>query len=368
MFCAAVGAMAAGCGHSHEADAEKHDDEHAHSDNEILLAEEDAVRFGIEVERVSPEPFSDVVRVAGEILPSAIDRATVSAPTSGVVSFAPGINAGAVIAKGQTLATVRSTGVSGGDTNVAAKAALDAAKRELDRVTPLLADGLITKKEYNDALAAYEQAKAAYSPQAASGIARAARGGVITALTVNDGAYVETGQTIAETASSNELTLRALLPASEASFLPMIKSAVITPHGGEAISLDSIGGRLLSARSDGSAQTPGYIPVYFSLRPTDGSVVAGSAMEVFLTSQPRDKVISVPTEALTEQMGKYFVFVRLSGHSYEKRTVEPGRNNGLRVEIKQGLEPGESVVSRGATFVRLAQQATVVPEGHSHNH
>lgn len=360
--------LVSACKHNHPENSAEKADEHSHSENEILLEEEDAARFGVEVEKVAPSEFSDVVRVAGEILPSAVDKSTVSAPTSGIVTFAPDINAGATIQKGQTLATVRSNGVSGGDANAAAKAALDAAKRELDRVEPLLADGLITKKEYNDALAAYESARAAYSPQAAGGVARASRSGVITTLAVSDGAYVETGQAIAETASSNELTLRALLPASEAAFLPMIKSAVITPHGGKAISLDSIGGRLLSARSDGSAQTPGYIPVYFSLRPTDGSIVAGSAMEVYLTSVPRDRVISVPAEAITEQMGKHFVFVRLSGHSYEKRMVETGRNNGLRVEIKSGLQTGDLVVSRGATFIRLAQQATVVPEGHSHTH
>ena len=57
-----------------------------------------------------------------------------------------GINAGTQVRAGQAIASITARNISGGDADNAAKVAVDNAKRELDRVTPLLADGLITKK------------------------------------------------------------------------------------------------------------------------------------------------------------------------------------------------------------------------------
>lgn len=94
----------------------------------------------------------------------------------------------------------------------------------------------------------------------------------------------------------------------------------------------------------------------------------GMAVEVYLAASPEGEAISVPRDALYEQMGQMFVFVKTSGHGYEKRPVKTGRSDGERVSIEQGLAEGDLVVTEGMTYVRLAEQATVVPEGHSHNH
>lgn len=367
-------ALVTGChGHGdthvedHDHEAEEHGHEHGGAD-EIVLSPADAQKFGVEVEGIVPAPFADVVKTSGEIMPSTADRATVTSKTAGIVHLSPSLNPGAQLSAGQSVGSVSAKNISGGDTNQAALKAIENAKRELDRVTPLLADGLVTKKEYNDALAAYEAAKAAYSPSAASGSLTSPRSGVVTQVLVREGQYVEAGQPIAEVASSNRLTLRALLPSTQASFLPLISSAVITPHGGDPVDISSLGGTLTSARPASGADTPGYIPVYFTFSGTDPSIVPGTAAEVYLKASPRGEVISVPVEALSEQMGEMFVFVKIDDHGYTKRPVKVGRSDGMRAEILEGVSPGDSVVSKGMTFVRLAQQATVVPEGHSHSH
>jgi len=362
--------LACSCAHDHEAahgrSAEAED--HAHEGNEIVIEPADAERYGIATEKIVAGPFAEVVKVSGEVLPTASGRAVVSAPTSGVVTLASGITDGSQVRAGQTVATVSGRGITGGDANQAALAALNAAKREVDRLTPLLADGLVTRKEYNDAVAAYEAARASYSPGAATGSATAPRAGVITRILAGDGSYVDAGAPIAEVSATSRLTLRALLPASEGAFLPHISDAVITPHSGDAVRLSTLNGKLVSASGATAATMPGYIPVYFSFDNSDPSIVPGSALEVYLSSSSTRQGLSVPAAALAEQMGQMFVFVRSSDHGYEKRPVTTGRSDGERVLIESGLSEGEEVVTRGATFVRLAEQATVVPEGHSHNH
>ena len=335
----------------------------------IHMEPEDAKRYGVAVVDIQPGDFREAVKAAAEILPSSTDMATASASTSGVVHLAQGITQGSSVKAGQMIARINASGISGGDANAAAKTALDNAKRELDRVTPLLKDGLVTKKEYNDALAAYNTAKAAYSPKAASGVVTAPRSGVITSIPAGEGAFVNTGDPIALISGSGRLTLRALLPVKHASLLPILSGVVITPHGSEETSVDlsQFGGKLLSSTSAASTEAPGYIPVYYSFD-NSAPVVAGSAAEVYLLGGNRQGVISVPVEALSEQLGEKFVYVKKGEHEYEKRHVNTGASNGMDVEVLAGLQPGEKVVVKGTSFVRLAEQSTVVPEGHSHSH
>lgn len=378
IFMASIFAISMAACHSHNdsahaVESEEHEHEHEHEHghehggDEIVLEPADAARLGVEVDTVRATIFTETLKVSGEILPSSADRGVVAAPTAGIVRLSSGINPGSQVSAGQAIATVTARNVSGGDANQAAKVAMDNAKRELDRVTPLLADGLVTRREYNEALAAYESAKAAYSPAAASGAAVAPRAGVITSINVGDGEYVETGQAIATVAANSSLTLRALVPTAQAEFLPRVSGAVMSFHNGQTVDVAGYSGRLLSSAPASAGETPGYVPVYFSFSGT-APVIPGSATEVYLKGAERTGVISLPIDAIVEQMGQKFVFIREGDHAYHKHPVTIGNSDGQRIEIKSGIEPGEIAVVKGSTFVRLAEQATVAPEGHSHNH
>jgi len=366
-----VSVMAAGvtmsCAHKHEESGHEKGEGHDHHD-EIVMSVADATRFGVEVEAVAPTPFTEVVKVIGEVLPASSDQIVVSAPTSGIISFAKCTELGEKVASGHLIATISASGITGGDANEVARKEIAAAKRELDRLAPLLKDGIITKKEYNDALRAYEVAKSSYSPAAATGRAVSSIYGVISSLFQRDGAYVDAGQPIAAVSSSDRLTLRALLPASYVDFLPKISGASIKPsYGGNLIALDSRNGKLLSTSVSSGDATPGYIPVYFSFD-NHGDVVPGTPAEVYIKGMEKAEMITVPVCAISEQQGEKFVFIKVEDHAYKKQNVVTGRSDGARVEIVLGLNEGDSVVTKGSSFVRLAETSTVVPEGHSHSH
>lgn len=367
LTCALCAFGSCGTHEAHHHEAGEEEEHHRHGAGEIVLEPEEAARFGVEVERIEAGSFQGSLRVAGEILPSTSDQSVASAPTSGIITFNAAATAGTRVAAGQILGQVRADDVSGGDANRAARAALESAQRELDRITPLLAEGLVTRREYNEALAAVEAARAAYSPAAASGDVKAPRAGVITGVDASNGEFVATGQALVTIAGNTSLTLRALLPASQAAFLSSISGAVISGHDGTVVDISEYGGRKLSSDAAAAAQTPGYIPVFFSFD-SSAPVLPGSGTEVYLRGASREGVIAIPAEALVEQMGQKFVFVRHGDHAYIKKPVTTGDSDGRRTEITSGIEPGEDVVVSGATFVRLAEQATVAPEGHSHNH
>lgn len=365
-------------GHSHEAE-HQHEPEHEHAeetqtaatpaDGEIVIEPEKAAKLGIESTPLAPADFHEVIAVGGELTSSPASQSTVTARSAGIVSLKTAAAPGTFVNQGTAIATVSGRGMAGGDANESARVALEAAKRELDRITPLHADGIVSTRDYNAARQTYDAAKAAAGSTAGGSgtVATAPTSGQITQLLVSEGQFVDAGTPIAIIAGSSELTLKANLPQRNAAFLPTVSGARFrTSYSPEVLDITRFNGH----RSSGTAATvatSGYIPVYFTLK-NDGTLSAGSYCEVFLTGNKRENVLSVPESALSEQQGTYFVYVQLDDECYTKRPVTLGATSGDRREILSGINPGDRIVTKGTTFVRLAESSGVVPEGHSHNH
>lgn len=353
--------------HAEEADKhemEKEDDLHA---DEIVLEPQIAARLGVKVSELQPDVFCDVLPVTGEIITPPSEAGVAVAPTSGTVSPTALLAPGRKVSTGAVLGSVSASKISGGDVNAMAREAIASAKRELDRVTPLHQSGIVTDKEYNEVLARYQAAQAAYSPASASGAITAPLAGVITKVLVNSGEYVEAGAPVAEIARTQRLTLRADVPQRYAYALGSITGANIRSAGAShAISLAEHGVQV-SGQTGGTAQS-GYYPVYLTFENPGSGVAPGMAAEVYLLGRQRTDVLSVPVEAISEQMGSKYVYIRVDDHGYRRMRVETGGSDGCRVEIRSGLSPGDKVVVEGATVIRLAENSGKVPEGHTHNH
>lgn len=373
-------------GHSHSHSHEHHEAEHGHHDgedehdhekehggehheaSEIVLEPEAAEKFGVVTDTISKEAFSDVIHVTGQILDTPGSASVISAPTAGIVKYVAGMQPGKSIGAGAAVATISSAGMSGGDRNALDRTALQTAERELNRLKPLYEEGIVSAKDYNAALQAYELAKAQYSPAAASGTAKALSGGVIAQLLVSNGQYVEAGTPIATVSANKRLTLRADVPDKYHGQLPLISNARIRlPYSDAVIELSELGGTKVTGGQPSTRENPGYIPVYFSFD-NNGQALTQTMVDVYLIGAPRYGVVAVPVSAVTEQQGKHFVYVQLDEECYEKKPVTTGASDGKRIEIIKGLNGTEKVVVEGATAVRLAETSSVVPEGHSHSH
>ncbi len=354
--------------HVHEENEQQEKSHGQESANEISLPHDRAEKLGVKSSEITPDEFFETIAVGGELTSAPSSQSTVTARSAGIVTLSGAATPGAHVSKGQTIATISGKGMAGGDANETAQVALSAAKRELDRLTPLHADGIVSTRDYNAAKQAYETAKAATGNASSAGSAAVApTSGTLTSLLVNEGQFVDAGTPIAVIAGSNTLTLRGNLPERNVRFLPTITGAKFrTSYSDEIFDVTDFNGHRSSDVSTAVA-TQGYIPVYFTLT-NNGKLSAGSYCEVYLTGGKRENVIAVPVTSLSEQQGKYFVYIRLDEDCYEKRPVTLGASSGDKVEIISGIKPGENVVTEGTTFVRLAESSGIVPEGHSHSH
>lgn len=342
-------------------------EDHSHGDL-IELDDHDAEHFGVETQMVSPSDFSEVLRVSGQIETKATDEVVAVATRSGILTLSPNINTGTSVGKGTAIASVNPSAVQGGDPSVSARASRDAAKRELERLTPLHKEGVVSAETYNAALRSYEEAEAALKTASmGSATVVTPKSGVITKLLANSGEYVDAGQKIAVISGNTHLTLRADVPEKYMGRIPAVESANFRASSSdEVLELSQLGGRLISNPGAAVAQK-GYIPLYFVFN-NDGRVAPGAFAEVYLKGGARPGVIAVPKEAIVEISGNKCVYSKVSDGHYAKHVVTTGATDGRNVEILSGLHNGESVVVKGAGIVRMAETSSTAVPGHTHNH
>ncbi|MBK5721216.1 efflux RND transporter periplasmic adaptor subunit [Dysgonomonas sp. Marseille-P4677] len=356
------------CDHDHNEQSEKKEGDHG---DEIIFSPEQAASVGLEVVTVSPGKFHQVIKTSGQILSAQGDEVTISATSSGIVSFnKSSLNEGTAVRGGESLLSISSKNMIDGDPIIRAKSAYAIAQREYQRAESLIGDKLISEKEYNEIKLNYENAKNAYQAIGQRSSSRGVSistpiGGFIKTKLVSEGQYVDVGQALMTVTQNKRLQLRADVSERYYKDLVTISSANFKTSYDKAIhNLSELNGRIVSyGRATNSQEF--YLPAIFEFD-NIGQVIAGSYVEVYLLGQPRENVITIPVASLTEEQGIYFVYLQIHPDAYKKQEVAIGSNDGGLVEILSGLTEGDKVVSKGAYYVKLASTASAIPHAHEH--
>lgn len=357
-------------GHDHEAEGGAKEAHAAHAD-EIVLTPEKAQAAGVQVEEVQPAAFRSVIPTSGQVLAAQGDEATVVAAVSGVVNFTRSLIEGTQVSAGMALLTVSSQHIQEGDPVKRARIAYETAKSEYERAAKLVDKQIVSQKDFNQLKENYENARIAYEALSPSkdgkGVAvKSPIGGYVKSCLVKEGDYVTVGQPLLTVTQTRRLQLKAEVSERYYAGLKSIVSAnFTTTYDDKVYRLDDLKGRLLSyGKSSGDASY--YIPVTFEFD-NRGDVIPGSFVEVYLLSEERQGVISLPVSAITEEQGLNFVYLQVDAECYKKQEVKLGMNDGCRVEVLSGLKGGEKVVTVGVMHVKLAAAGNTIP-GHTHNH
>ena len=346
------------------------------SANMVPFTKEMAWKSDFRTDECRLTPFTASLQVMAQVEPAQGEECDVVARAAGVVRMGirPPVE-GMAVSNGQQLLEVDGTTTAEGNLEVRlqeAEATFMRAQSELLRKEPLAKDGIVSQSDLQAARTDYATAKAQW--ESLKGLFSSGKqkvtspmAGCVTQVNVRSGQYVEAGQTLLTLSSSRWLTLRALLPQQSWSLLPRISDANIRVAATDTLlSLASLSGSLLSYGRRVSSQEP-LVPVLFRIR-NNSLMLPGSWVEMHLLAPADRQTLTVPSEALIEEMGLYFVYVQHTPELFEKREVSIGDTDGRRMEVLSGLKPGERVVSRGAVLVKLAHASgTVDPHaGHFH--
>ena len=346
------------------------------SSNGAVFPKEKSWSVDFATEEAVLEPFGQVIRATSRVQPSQEEVFTVSALTDGVVSIgAKALVEGREVRKGETLCIVKGSGTA--DENLATKYAraeadYNFARNEYERKKALASDRIVSESELRQAEAAFEIAKAVFENlkgnfDASGQSAKSPIEGFVTSVTVSNGQFVRAGDPIATVSRSRSLLVVAEIQPRYSACLKDICGATFKDmDSGRIWTLDELGGKVVSYGKSVSSDSP-LIPVTFSV-PNKGGFIPGSFLQTRIITRSDTPAITLPTTSLIEEQGNYFVYRQLTPEYFEKTPVTIGASDGLRTEIRSGLNAGERVVSKGAMFVKLAQASGALDPHAGHNH
>jgi RND family efflux transporter MFP subunit len=352
-----------------------------------LLEQQWRVPFHVEVATVRPMRPSIPAFASLEQPPEA--ESVMVAPHDGRIADADGSFPvlGQSVDAGAVLFQLTTAPQSGGDLASLvlaieqAEIRASAAQREIERLSPLLAQGVVPERRIDEArsmLAAAEselrgarRRRASYSQSQRVDGARdaldlpAPLAGSVAELFVSPGTWVAQGEQLVRIVDTARLTLSVGVAEAYLGRVTNVSGAWARLDGGEGV-IDVPRSALVSIGTEIDQETR-TLPVRFSLENDDGRLFAGMHMQAnLIVDEPRTST-AVPLTAVVDDSGTDVVYVQAGGESFERRAVRLGIQDGDYIEVTDGVEPGEWVVSEGAYAVKLASTSTEsIGHGHAH--
>jgi cobalt-zinc-cadmium efflux system membrane fusion protein len=345
-----------------------------------------ALDFGTQI--VAERALRDNLRVAAETLPRTGGEAAAIAPIAGRIVAETTFAVGTTVEQGAELASIippANTTVDLASLQLAeaeAKVTLEQAQRDRARAERLLAAGAVPMRRAEEArsseataqarlqaaqtrLAQYDATRSADGGEVGVKrfLVRAPISGIISESDAVSGANVEIGKVLFRIVDTNALFVSGVVPESEFSKLQKLSGAEIEmPETGEirpATRLVSVG-RLV----DPATRT---VSVTYATDNRDHRLAVNQTVFLRLLLTPANRTPVVPEAAIIDDAGRPVVFVQRGGETFVRRPVKTGvRNNGL-VQVMEGINPGDRVVTKGAYLIRLSTMSSAVP-AHGHVH
>jgi RND family efflux transporter MFP subunit len=91
----------------------------------------------------------------------------------------------------------------------------------------------------------------------------------------------------------------------------------------------------------------------------DNRLVSGTTVEIHITTSSKPDAIVVERKNILKEKGKYYVYV-VKNNKTEKREVTLGKQQGLDVNILEGLNPGDKLVVEGQMLLENGSKVKVV--------
>ena len=355
--------------------------------------------IGFALERQWAVPFKVARATLGPVRPSIPAFAhvqltpgssvTITAPFDGrlLASGRDPLSVGTSITKGELLFVLSAAPSEGANTasldQDVDRAAIDvaAARREVDRLTPLVEQGVVASRRLD---VAQSELAGALAMQRGASRRRTnlnqsqrvgGRGerveipapidGTLARLIATPGTWVAKGQPLAQLIDGQGLWLEIGVPESKLGQLEQISGAWFSPVGSERV-VELGREALISVATELDPDTR-TLPVRFRLGPKHIGLVAGMMTQARLATGAPREAVSIPVSALVDDSGVDVVYVQRDGERFERRPVRLGIRDGSHVEVVSGVEDGEWVVAKNPYVIKLASMSTEsIGHGHAH--
>ncbi len=281
------------------------------------------------------------------------------------------VDEGQVVRKGQLLFKLETQTLN--QDAAAAKAAVNAAQVEVDRLKPLVDRKIISNVQLETAKARLAQAKSNYGSIAANigfGTITSPVDGVIGGLPYREGSLVSATSEMPLTTVSDTKVVRAYFSMNEKQLLffnKTFKGATTAEKLKSApeVSLLLVDGSEYDLKGKIATMnglvnpTTGTTEFRAEFKNPEGILRSGSSGIVRLPIVQED-VIVVPQNAVFEMQGKQMIYVVENGNKVKSRIIKTNGTSELNFIVTEGLKTGEKVVVEGAS--KLKDDMVIAPQ------
>ena len=304
----------------------------------------------IKVAAVDSHEFADRYEAVGTAI--ANEQVTVTAPVTERITRL-GFSDGDYVRSGQVLAVL----AQGQETASLASAAARAreAEQQLARISALRERGFATKSSLDAQLALVAATRAGASEARAviaDRVVRAPFSGYVSLRRISVGAVVSAGTEIAKISDSSTIKLDFSVPETLLSAVrvgqPILARAAAfpeTPVGGTISAIDPV--------IDPATRA---VMVRALIPNRGGRLKPGMLLSVALQSRVRSAV-AVPELALVREGDGRYIYTVDKDRKAKRIAVSTGGRDGNLIEVTQGLNPGDKIVTEGV--VKLSEGAKV---------
>jgi len=247
-----------------------------------------------------------------------------------------------------------------------AEARLNQAERELTRTQKLVSSGGLPEQRLDDAADAVRLASAARKAAQAEArlarrglteaVVRAPFGGTVAERTVELGEYLGRGSPLLTLADTSVLKARVLLDPREALDTSVGARATVFAYARPG---EEFGGQVVRVGEVIDPRTR-RLPVEIELDDHGGRLRPGLVARFSVQTGEPEEVIQVPLDGVFERFGSQHIYVVEDGLA-KRRSIVLGPMRGGLVEVVEGIEPGEVVISKGVTRVVDGSEVNIVP-------
>jgi membrane fusion protein, heavy metal efflux system len=346
----------------------------AEDDGSISFLKEQAWKIDFQTAPVVSGKIYNVINTSGVWIHSPGSVKSLVAKSNGVVDFViSNLTEGTRVKRGQLLINVSSQGLASNNlsTEIAkARSNFEQSKAAYERKKQLYESKIVPKAEFEKVESNFAIAKSNYQ-SLSSGVSgggkqiRAPFDGYIKAINVANGDYVDQGVAMITVGTHQSRVLKTQIAPSYGLTKENAQGIWYQTKEGQWRNVETSRGSILSIAKNVDNNNP-LISVFAQVK-EDVEMPEGSLTQVQIAMGNAIQNAMIPVNALLEDYGSYSVMVQLSGESYERRVIKIGKHNGENVEILQGLQVGEVVVTTGAYQVKMASMSGSTP-AHGHEH
>ncbi|MCI0534192.1 MAG: efflux RND transporter periplasmic adaptor subunit [Verrucomicrobiales bacterium] len=271
-----------------------------------------------------------------------------------------------------------------------AKAAFDKAELTYQRTKKLADQNAKSERELQEAELSLQTARASYEAAAAFRSTyrqlsdpnrgtppkepdsfaalelRAPIAGVINQLGAGLGQPIRADHIVFQILNPEVLWIEARVPEAALVRIPENADASFAASGGDLVSIKAAGGGRVFAGLEVDAATR-TVPLVYEAKNGNRKVRVGQAVSLYVETHRAEEAVAIPDSAIVEEAGNFIAFVQVSGETFQKRELKLGIRDGNLVQVLDGVNEGERVVTKGAMAIRLASVSGVIPaHGHAH--